>query len=108
MRMLRWMCGNTKMNKIKNKNFREKLGLVPLSAKMCKNRLRWFENVQRKTVDSPVRRIESTIVEGKRSRGRPKKTWIEQIKNYLSEMHLSVDLTRDKNSWRRQIYVMDR
>ena len=30
MRMLRWMCGNTKMNRIKNQGFKEKLGVAPL------------------------------------------------------------------------------
>ena len=57
---------------------------------------------EKKSVASPVRRIESLIVEGKRSWGRPKKTWVEQIKNDLSELHLSKDLTRDRNRWRRQ------
>ena len=70
---------------------------------MRENRLRWFEHVQRKPIEAPVRRIETIIVEGKRSRGRPKKTWVEQIKDDLSELHLSEDLTRDRNSWRRQI-----
>ena len=50
--MLRWMCGYTKMDRIKNQEFREKLGVAPLSAKMCENRLRWFGHVQRKTADS--------------------------------------------------------
>ena len=71
------------------------------------NRLRWFGHVQRKTVGCPVRRIESIIVEGKRSRGRPKKTWVEQIKSDLSELYFSVDLTRDRISWRRQIHIFE-
>ena len=74
---------------------------------MRENRLRWFEHVQRKPIEAPVRRIETIIVEGKRSRGRPKKTWVEQIKDELSELHLSEDLTREKNSWRRQIHILD-
>ena len=87
--------------------FREKLGVVPLAAKMRKNRLRRFVPMQRKDFDSPVRKIESIIVEGKRSRGRPKKTWVKQIHNDLSELYLSADLTRDINSWRRQIHILD-
>ncbi|XP_057529724.1 uncharacterized protein LOC130808259 [Amaranthus tricolor] len=42
MRMLRWMCGNTMVDKTKNQEFREKLGVAPFSAKMRKNGLRWF------------------------------------------------------------------
>ena len=40
MRMLRWVCGNTVMDQIKNQEFREKLDIAPLSAKMSENRLR--------------------------------------------------------------------
>ena len=45
MRMLRWMCGSTMIYKIRNQEFREKLGVAPLSAKMRENRLRWFGHV---------------------------------------------------------------
>ena len=86
MRMLRWMCGNTIMNRIKNQELREKPGVAPLAAKMRENRRTWFGHVQRKNFDSPVRRIESIIVEGKRNRGRLKTTWVEQIKNDLREL----------------------
>ena len=33
MKMLRWMCGNTIMDKIKNQEFRVKLGVSPLFAR---------------------------------------------------------------------------
>ena len=82
------MCGKMMMDKIKNQEFRKKLGVAPLSAKMRENKLRWFGHVQRKPIEAPVRRIENIIVEGKRNRGRPKKTWVEQIKDDLSELHL--------------------
>ena len=59
------MCGKTMMDKIKNQEFREKLGVAPLSVMMCKNRLRWFEHVQRKPIEAPIRRIETIIVEVK-------------------------------------------
>ena len=40
MRMLRWMCGNTMMDRIRNQEFREKLGVALLFAKMRENKLR--------------------------------------------------------------------
>ena len=107
MRMLRWMCGHIKVDSIRNKEFREKLGVAPLSTKMRENKLRWFGDVQRKTYDAPVRRIESTIVEGKRSGGRPRRTWEKQIKSDLHDLHLLKDLTRDRDSWRHLIHVLN-
>ena len=41
-----------------------------------------------------VRRIESIIVVSKRSRGRPRRIWVEQIKGDLHELQVSVDLIR--------------
>ena len=107
MRMLRGMCGHPLMDRFRNQEFRDKLVVAPISRKIRENRLRWFSHVQRKTFDAPVRRVESIIVEGKRSRGRPRRTWDEQIRVDLHELNLSVDLTRDRNSWRHHIHVLD-
>ena len=63
--------------------------------------------MQRKTFDVSVRRVESIIVEGKRSRGRPRRTWDEKIRVDLNELNLYADLTRDRKSWRRHIHVLD-
>ena len=71
-RMLRWMCGHTLMDRMRNHEFREKLALAPIPAKMRRNRLRWFRHVQRTTFDTHVRRIQSIIVEGKRIRVKPR------------------------------------
>ena len=40
MRMLRWMCGLTITDRIRNQEFREKLGVPSLFAKMRENKLR--------------------------------------------------------------------
>ena len=53
MRMLRWMCCSTMMDRIKNQEFKEKLGVAPLSAKMRENRLRWFLGMCRKRHMTP-------------------------------------------------------
>ena len=63
--------------------------------------------MQRKTFAGPVRRVENIIVEGKRGRGRPRRTWDKQIKVNLHELNLSEGLTRDKGSWRCHIHVLD-
>ncbi|KAL5170138.1 LINE-1 retrotransposable element ORF2 protein [Glycine soja] len=84
MRMLRWMCGKTRQDKIRNGDIRERVGVAPIVEKMVENRLRWFGHVERKLVDSVVRRVDQmerrqTI----RDRGRPKKTIREVIKKNL-------------------------
>ena len=36
-----------------------------MSAKICENRLKWFGHILRETTDSPIKSIESIIVESK-------------------------------------------
>ncbi|KAL5157078.1 Outer envelope protein 64, mitochondrial [Glycine soja] len=84
MRMLRWMCGKTRQDKIRNETIRERVGVAPIVEKVVENRLRWFGHVERRPVDSVVRRVDQmerrqTI----RGRGRPKKTIREVIKKDL-------------------------
>ncbi|KAL5128566.1 Craniofacial development protein 2 [Glycine soja] len=84
MRMLRWMCGKTRQDKIRNEAIRERVGVAPIVEKMVENRLRWFGHVERRPVDSVVRRVDQmerrqTI----RGRGRPKKT-IREAHNTLT------------------------
>ena len=63
--------------------------------------------MQRKTLAACVRRVESIIVDDKRSRGRHVRNWDEQIKVDLRELNLSEGLTRDWGSWRCHMHVLD-
>ena len=44
--MLRWMCGNTRRDKVRSENIRIKIGVAPIEEKMRKNRLRWFSHAR--------------------------------------------------------------
>ncbi|XP_070006676.1 uncharacterized protein [Nicotiana sylvestris] len=63
MRMLRWMCGHCRMDKIRNDDIREKVCVAPIDDKMREARLRWFGHIQRRSLDAPVRRCERLVVE---------------------------------------------
>ncbi|XP_019235312.1 PREDICTED: uncharacterized protein LOC109215660 [Nicotiana attenuata] len=58
MRMLRWMYGHNRLDRIRNEVIRDKVGVVPLEEKMREARLRWFGHVKRRNTDAPVRRCE--------------------------------------------------
>jgi hypothetical protein len=75
MRMLRWMGGHTRMDRIRNEVFRERFGVARISDKIKEGRLRWFGHVKRRGTTAPVRAVEACVVEGRRNRGRPKLTW---------------------------------
>ena len=46
MRMLRWMCGNTRKDKVRNEDIRTKIGIAPIEEKMRENRLWCFGHVR--------------------------------------------------------------
>lgn len=73
------------MDKIMNDDIREKMYLVPINDKMQEVILRWFEHVQRRSMDAPVRRCEQLVVEGtRRGRGRPTKYWGKVIRQDIA------------------------
>ena len=108
MRMLRWMSGHTRKDRIRNDCIREKVGVAPIVEKLVETRLRWFGHVQRRPLEAPVRRVDqmedSPITRG---RGRPKKTIGETIRMDLAINNLTVEMRTDRTRWRRLIHVAD-
>ncbi|RXH99302.1 hypothetical protein DVH24_011627 [Malus domestica] len=92
MRMLRWMCGHTRKDKIRNEDIRgksklkergEKIGYGGLD--MCKEgllTLRFEDDYE-------------TEVQGRRGRGRPKKTLEETLRKDLEYLDLTEDMTQN-------------
>ena len=107
MRMLRWMCGRTLLDRIPTGVFRKELRVAPISDNIREGRLRWFGHVKRRHRSAPVRRVESVTIEGVRGRGKPKKTWDEQLRVDMAALDLSKDITYDRRAWRCRIWVVD-
>ena len=49
MRMIRWMCGYTRLYRIRNVVIRERVGVTLLEDKLRETRLRWFGHVMRRS-----------------------------------------------------------
>jgi hypothetical protein len=79
MRMLRWICGHTRKDRIINDDIRDKLGVAPIQEKLV-------QHIQRKPPEAPVcNGILSRPENTRRGRGRPRLTWEEAIKRDLKE-----------------------
>ena len=98
MRMLRWICGHTRRDRVRNDDIRDRLGVAPIEEKLVQHRLRWFGHVQRRPPEALVRNV-------KRGRGRPKLTWVEAIKGDLKGWNISKDLALDRSAWKTAIHV---
>ncbi|KAH0469003.1 hypothetical protein IEQ34_002235 [Dendrobium chrysotoxum] len=106
MRMLRWMSGFTLRDRIRNEYIREKIGVAPVEDKIRESRLRWFGHIKRRPFDDPVRKVEVLdLIHVKKDRGRPKKTWLENIRNDISLLDLNENLIFNRTQWRKKIYV---
>ncbi|PHU23535.1 hypothetical protein BC332_08642 [Capsicum chinense] len=87
MRMLRWMCGFTRADGVRNEIIREKVGVVSVEDKMREVRLRWFGHVMRRGTDAPVHRCERLALDGfKRDRDRPRKYRREVIRRDMEQL----------------------
>lgn len=71
MRMLRWISGTTWKDKIRNEEICLNIGVASIDEKMKESRLRWFDHVQRRAINVPIRKNELIQAEGtKEGRGR--------------------------------------
>ena len=108
MRMLRWMSGKIRMDKIRNEHIRKNLGVASIGDKIREGRLRWFGHVQRRSRSAPIRRSELIQIESsKKTRGRPKRTWVEVVRKDLKIFNLKETMVINRMEWRSRIHVAD-
>ena len=81
MRMLRWMCGVTKLDKIRNERIRGTTKVVEITKKVQERRLKWYGHVMRREEHYVGRRAIVLVmkVQGRRKRGRPKRRWLDKV-----------------------------
>uniref|UniRef100_A0A8I6YD54 Reverse transcriptase domain-containing protein n=1 Tax=Hordeum vulgare subsp. vulgare TaxID=112509 RepID=A0A8I6YD54_HORVV len=106
MRMLRWICGHTRKDRVRNDDIRERLGVAPIEEKLVQHRLIWFGHIQRRPSEAPVHSGRIKRAENvKRGRGRPNLTWEESIKRDLKVWNIDKDLAMDRGAWKLAIHV---
>jgi hypothetical protein len=106
MRMLRWICDNTRRDRVRNDDIRERLGVAQVEEKLVQHRLRWFGHIQRGPAEAPIR---SGVIRRsgneKRGRGRPNLTWEESVKRDLKNWCITKELALDRTEWKLAIHV---
>ena len=107
--MLRWMSGVTKLDRIRNERIRGTPKVGEISKKVQESRLKWYGHghVLRREDEYVGKRVMAMEVPGKRRRGRPKRRWLDSIRNHLSERELSREDAQDRTKWRRLIRHID-
>ena len=103
MRMLRWMCGVTRKDKIRNEHIRGTTKVVQASRKITERRLKWYGHVMRMEEDHVVRRVMTKAIPGKRKRGRPKTRWKDVCKRDMQTVGLREGDEGDRAYWKETI-----
>ena len=102
MTMLRGIHGVSKRDHVRNEDSRRILHITPIDEVMRCGRLRWFGHVQRRDADNVTRRVINLAIPGTRRRGRPKKTWNQQLKDDMTAVGFTQDVALDRTEWRRR------
>jgi hypothetical protein len=104
--MLRWICGHTRRDRVRNEDIRDRVGVTPIEEKVAQYWLRWFGHVQRRRPKASVRSgVLDRVGSVSRGRDRPKLTWDESVKRDLKEWDIPKELVMDRSAWRLAINV---
>ena len=107
MKMLRWMSGVTRRDRIPNTRIRGTVKVAELSKKVQEARLRWYGHVLRRDEEAVERRMKDMEVQGRRRRGRPKTRWKDCIAADIREKQLDLGMVHNRNDWRQLIKNSD-
>lgn len=88
---------HTRIDKIRNEDIQDKVGMASMEDKMQEAKLRRFGHVKRRDIDAPVRRYEKLALVGqRRGRGKTKKYYGEVIRQDMALFQLTEDMTFDR------------
>ena len=105
--MLRFSLGVTRMDKIRNECIRGTAEVGKFGEKTREARLRWYAHLRRKDDGYIGRRMLRMELPGKRKRGRPKRRFMDVVKEDMAEVEVAEEDTVDRNNWRRKICCVD-
>uniref|UniRef100_A0A7I4YY00 EF-hand domain-containing protein n=1 Tax=Haemonchus contortus TaxID=6289 RepID=A0A7I4YY00_HAECO len=83
--MLRWACGWTRLDRIRNEDVRLAMQTAPVQLIMRERHLRWFGHVLRRPQNHPTRVSMEFEAQGRRRRETPEKRWLDVIKKGVAE-----------------------
>ncbi|KAL6728321.1 hypothetical protein Aduo_010102 [Ancylostoma duodenale] len=107
MKMLRWMAGVTRVDRIRNEKIREWFGIATIADELRETPLRWYGHVLRANKETVCRVGLDLEVPGKRPKGRPKQRWLDTLHADLKHVGTHPDQAHDRAKWRRKIRKAD-
>ncbi|KAK2910488.1 hypothetical protein Q8A73_008203 [Channa argus] len=107
LKMLRFSLGVTRMDRIRNEYIRGTAHVRCFGDKVREARLRWFGHVQRRNCEYIGRRMLRLELPGRRSRGRPKRRFMDVVREDMKLVGVSEEDAEDRVRWRHMIRCGD-
>ena len=105
--MLRFSLGVTRIDKIRNEYIRGTAQVGRFGEKTREARLRWYGHVLRKDDGYIGRRVLRMELPGKRKRGRPKRRFMDVVKEDIAQVEVTEEDAEDRSNWRWKIRCGD-
>ena len=93
----------TRKDKIRNEHIRSTVKVEWLGMKMREGRLRWYAHVMRRDQENVGRKMMEMELPGKRRRGRPKRRFLDVVKEDVGEVGAKETDVEDRKMWRKMI-----
>ena len=103
MKMLRFAMAVTRKDKIRNEHIRGTVKVERLGMKMREGRLRWYGYVMRRDQEYVGRKMMEMELPGKRKRGRPKRRFLDVVKEDMREVGAKETDVENRTAWKRMI-----
>ena len=99
LKMVRWALGVTRKDKIRKEYVRGTAKIAKLGDKLQNVRLRWYGHVKRRE-DYVGKRMMEMAVPGRRKRGRPRRRWMDLVREDMERVGAREGDEVDRAKWR--------
>ena len=103
MKMLRFAMGVMRKDKIRNEHIRSTVKIKRLEMKMREDRLRWYRHVMRRDQEYVGRKTMEMELPGKRRTERPKRRFLDVVKEDMGEVGAKETDVENRKMWRMMI-----
>ena len=100
LKMVRSALGVTRKDKIRNEYVRGTAKIAKLGEKLRNVRLRWYGHVKRREKDYVGKRMMEMAVPGRRKRGRPRRRWMDLVREDMERVGAREGDEVDRVKWR--------
>ena len=99
--IMRFMTSHTMLDKVKITTLRQHTNLRPLSSFMKEKKLKLFGHIKRSSKGLAKVGLEGKVL-GKRTRGRPRQRWSDDVKSCIncSKIYDINNLVKERDMWR--------